>query len=310
MQHLKSIWYFLEVARHSGFGAASRKTGIPKSTFSKHVYALEEQLGVRLIDRTTRSFNVTEIGNAYLAHCETAMENIELANLEVACLTSMPSGVVRVGCPPGLLPFLISELIPEFLKQYPAIKLQMKVANRRIDIIEERIDIALRARSRLEEDGSLIMRRLGGSRQVLVASPQLLSASNLPNDVSDLNCLPTLASSFEVQDWPWELKNEQGLTRIVHHKPRLACDDFDVILKAALAAQGVALLPEHVCRKALAAEELVQIFPDWTTGMGTVHAVVAHRKSIVPAVRLMIDFLAEKLPPILEPKAYRQTIVR
>lgn len=284
---------FAEIVAHGGFAAAGRALRAPKSTLSRRISALEARLGVRLIERSTRRFRVTEIGQAFLERCKAILLEVQQAEAAVSEALSEPRGPVRVSCPLGLVDSL-SDTFSRFLQKYPKVRLQVVALDRPVDLIEERIDVAVRVRVHLDTDASLTMRSLGKSSRILVAAPVL--ASSCPSDVAGLASLPTLATTDQIGEIAWDFKSADGTVRTIHHEPRMTCVDFAALRDAAVAGLGVALLPDHTCRKQLAKGELVRVFPDWQTEAGILHLVFTTRRGLPPAVRAFIDHLARSLP--------------
>ena len=180
MQPLEGLYYFTQVVEHGGFARAARALGIPKSRLSRHLVALEAQLNVRLINRSTRRFAVTEVGRevyrhatAMLAEAEAALEAVEFARAE-------PRGTIRASCPVALAQSALATMLPDFLAKYPAIHLQMHVSNRRVDVVREGFDVALRVRAQPSGEDGLVMRAFGRANQLLVASPEYLARTGEP----------------------------------------------------------------------------------------------------------------------------------
>ena len=297
MQDLNDYFYFHAVVRYQGFSAASRHIGVPKGTLSKRIARLEERLQVRLLERSTRKVRVTEVGQSFFEHCETVLEGAEAAETVAAQAHAEPNGVVRLNCPQGLIQNLIEDLLPAFMKAYPKIRVHMEVLERRADLIEDRLDIALRVRTRPDmADGSLIMRPLGRSHLVLAASPGLQDEYGLPLSVDDLEKLPILSMSEDSEHVHWELHGPEQEIRHVALWPRMACSNFAMLLALAREGVGVALLPFHICQPSLSTGELVQVLPDWRSPYGTIQAVFSSRRGLVPAVRALIEFLADSIP--------------
>jgi DNA-binding transcriptional LysR family regulator len=296
MQDFNDLFYFAEVVTHGGFAAAGRALRQPKSKLSRRVAQLEERLGIRLIERSSRRFRVTEIGQSYYAHCRTALAEMARAEATIAEAQAEPKGLVRFSCPIGLME-PIGAMLPDFMARYPKVKVQIVATNRRIDIIEERIDVALRVRLKLDTDAALTMRSLGISRRILVASPALVnrliaeSGGNL-RDIHQLARLPTLSASEEAGPGIWDLVGPDGALLDLEHEPRLSCGDLGGLRQAAVAGIGIALLPEHICRPQLQQGSLLRLFPDWHSQDGIVHIVFTTSRGLTPAVRAWIDHLA------------------
>jgi DNA-binding transcriptional LysR family regulator len=290
MLDLNDYAFFAHVVRHGGFAAAGRALRLPKSRLSRRIAGLEERLGARLIERSSRRFRVTETGEAFYARCRTMLEEAELAEALVMNAKAEPQGLVRFTCPYGLVE-LLSQGLPAFLSRFPKTRLQMIATDRPVDLIEERIDVALRVRVDLVTDASLTMRTLGRSRRILVAGPAL-AGSIQDAEISAMKALPTLGSNDEPGEIVWDLSGPDGLAHQHRHEPRMTCGDFAALREAAAAGLGVALLPDHVCRNDLAAGKLVRVFPGWGGQMGIVHIVFTTRRGLPPAVRAFIDHLA------------------
>ncbi len=298
MLDLNDLYLFACVVKHSGFSPASRAMGIPKSRLSKHVAGLELRLGVRLIERSTRRFRVTDAGEALYEQCNAVVASAEAAEALMASARSEPRGVVRVSCPPGLARHL-EVVLPGFLEDYPLVRVNVALINRTVDIIEERFDIALRVREKLDTDPLLTMRVLGSARAVLVANPAFAERHCRGLDVTELGRLSTLVQAELSGHELMHLVGPGGLTIDVPHRARLSFGDFEVLRRLAISGLGVALLPVFVCEADMAAGTLERVFPDWATPEATIHAVFTTRHGLPPAVRALIDRLARDFPKSL-----------
>lgn len=296
MLDLNDLSLFHTVAFHKGFSAAARASGVPKATLSKRVAHLEEKLGVRLLERTTRSMRLTQVGLDVYEQVEAMLVNAKSAADAAAQAQSEPNGVVRVACPQGLIQDLVIDLLPVFLRLYPKVRVQLKIINRRADIVEDGVDVALRARMRLDADPNLIMRKFAETRSILVTSPALLGDLRSPLTIESLSTLPTLTQFEERGEVLWDLVGPDGEARQVSHRPRLMCTSFDVLRASAAAGAGVTLLPDFVAAPALASGDLVHILPDWQSPASTLHAVFSSKRGLAPAVRVWLDFLASEIP--------------
>jgi DNA-binding transcriptional LysR family regulator len=290
MQDLNDYALFAEVVVHGGFAAAGRALRAPKSTLSRRIATLEARLGVRLIERSTRRFRVTEIGQAFYERCRMIMMDVQQAEAVVSEALGEPRGVVRCSCPLGLVGAL-SPTLSSFMKSFPKAKLQVVAADRAVGLIDERIDVAIRVRAALVTDAALTMRTLGHSSRILVAAPSL-AALCAHSDVAVLSDLPTLATTDQMGEIVWEFSGPEGEPRSIRHEPRMTCVDFQALRDAAMAGLGVALLPDHSCRSELASGSLIHVFPQWQTREGIVHLVFTTRRGLPPVVRAFIDHLA------------------
>jgi len=289
---LNDYAYFAEVVAHGGFAAAGRALREPKSKLSRRVAALEERLGLRLIERSSRRFRVTETGQAFYQRCRAILAEAEQAEALVAQAQAEPHGRIRFSCPTGMVA-PISGLISSFLTRFPKVRLQLVATDRAVDLIGERIDLALRVRASLNSDAALTMRSLGRSTRILVACPQLASQVG---SIVQLANLPTLATNDAEDDLEWHLEAEDGRKHVVRVQPRMGCEEMATVRDAAIDGLGIALLPDHVCRQAMEAGKLVRLLPDWRGVQGIVHLVFTTRRGLSPAVRALIDHLAAGFP--------------
>lgn len=289
---LNDLAYFAKVVSHGGFAAAGRALREPKSKLSRRIARLEERLGLRLIERSSRRFRVTDIGWAFYERCKLIQLEAEQAEALVRQARSEPQGNIRFSCPTGLVE-IVSGLISSFLQKYPKVRLQMVATDRPVDLIEERIDLALRVRVALTSDAELTMRTLGNSTRILVACPALARRIHTPADLSQM---PTLATSDDVAETEWALETSDGRTMTHWHEARLGCADMTAVREAAIDGLGVALLPWHICLQAIESGRLVQVMPGWHGQKGIVHIVFTTRRGLPPAVRALIDHLAAKFP--------------
>ena len=296
LQDLNDLYFFAAVVEHGGFSAAGRALGVPKSRLSKRVAQLEERLGVRLLQRTTRRFMVTEVGERFYAHCRAVLEEAQAAQDAVDELRAEPRGVVRLSCPVSLAQTVLAYLLPDFLAQYPKMQVRVLSSDRRVDVIGEGYDLAIRVRSKLDSDANLVIRSFGQSRTKLVASPKLLDTQGRPTGPDELASLPALSMREHEGAQVWELIGANGEQVNVDVQARLITGDFAVLLEAARRGLGVALLPEFVCAPAITRGELEVVLPDWSVPEGIMHFVYPSRRGMLPGVRALVDFLAERLP--------------
>lgn len=292
MQDLNDLYYYVQVVEHEGFAPAGRALNIAKSKLSRRISGLEERLGVRLIQRSTRHFSVTDIGQQYYQHCVAMLVEAEAANDLIERQRAEPQGIVRLSCPTTLLHYRIAPLLNQFMRTYPKVVLQLEATNRRVDVLSEGFDLALRVRFPPLEDSELAMRILGDSPQRLVASPALLAHLSLPLLPADLTTLPSLGGGHSAIHL-WELQDPNQATAQITYHPRLITDDMNELRLAALAGLGVVQLPSMVVEHDLIQGTLVDLLPSWQPRTGLVHMVFASRRGQLPAVRALINFLVE-----------------
>ena len=295
MQDLNDMLYFAEVVERGGFAAAGRALGIPKSRLSRRVSDLETQLGVRLLQRTTRKLSLTEVGEAYLRHCQAMRESAQAAADTVAQVQTVPRGTIRVSCPVTLAQTMVAELIPRFLAQYPEVRIDMLVSNRAVNLVEEGIDVALRVRPSVDDSGSMVVKRLDHTTQILVASPELLIRQGTPQTLDDLAKLDSIAMSAPDGRSTWNLIGPGGVHQQVQHTPRYVADDLLTLKYAAVAGTGVCWMPDYMCQEEMRERKLVRVLPDWAPAPAIVHAAFPSRRGLSPAVRRFLDYLGEAM---------------
>ena len=300
MQDLNDLYYFAMVVDHGGFAAAERALGIPKSRLSRRISQLENELGVRLLQRSTRRFAVTDVGQSVHRHAQSMLAEATAAREVVDRLSAEPRGVVKASVPVGVAQQLMPKLLPEFLARYPEVRVQLHVSNRRVDVINEGFDVAIRVRTRFDDDGSLVMRSFGQIQELLVASPKYLDRAGRPTSPEQLGEHTTMTMGEDEGRQRWELQGRDGEVRRVELKARVSGFDFPMLMALAKQGLGITMLPETMCAEAVRSGELEVVLPDWRLPQGVAHAVFASRRGMLPAVRVFIDFLAEKLPPLIE----------
>lgn len=299
MQDLNDLYYFSVVVDHGGFAAAERATGIPKSRLSRRISQLESELGVRLLQRSTRRFAVTDVGQSVYRHTQSMLAEAQAAREVVDRLSAEPRGVVRASVPVNIAQELMPKVLPDFLSRNPQVRVQMHISNRRVDLINEGFDIAIRVRTKFDDDGSLIMRSFGPIQELLVASPKYLDGAGRPTEPEDLAEHTTMTMAEDEVRQRWELQRN-GETRRIDLKPRISGFDFPMLMSLAKQGLGVTMLPETVCADAVHNGELEVVLPEWRLPQGIAHAVFASRRGLLPAVRVFIDHLAEYMPGLIE----------
>ena len=292
MQDLNDLFYFVQVVDHGSYAAAGRALGMPKSKLSRRILELEERIGVRLLQRSTRKLAVTEIGQEYYRHCVAMLVEASAAQDTIDRSRSGPQGLIRVSAPPALVCFEVGPMIARYMAANPRVTVELDSTSRRVDLIGESIDVAIRVLVPPLEQTDLVMRTLGMSPQRLVASADLVKGLKLPLVPIDLGALPSLDLAPMLAKHVWQLNGAEGATVRVTHNPRLVTDDMSQLLYAALEGVGVVKLPTMVTDEYIASGRLVDVLPGWAPQSGIVHAVFASRRGLLPSVRSFIDFLA------------------
>jgi DNA-binding transcriptional LysR family regulator len=300
VQDLNDLFYFVQIVEHRGFAPAGRALGMPKSKLSRRIALLEERLDVRLVQRSTRRFSVTEIGQNYYRHCKAMLVEAEAAQELIDLTHAEPQGIVRVVCPVALLHFQLGTMLAQFMAAHARVQVQLEATNRRVDVIQEGFDLAIRVRFPPLEDSDLVMKVLGESTQCLVASPALLQGTEAPRVPADLNGLASLDLGRPRHEHIWQLAGPDGSAVAVPHAPRLVTDDMMALRLAAIAGVGVVQLPTMMVREDFRAGTLVRVLPEWRPRAGIVHAVFPSRRGLLPAVRELIDFLATQFEELTD----------
>ncbi|TBU97697.1 LysR substrate-binding domain-containing protein [Phytopseudomonas dryadis] len=292
MPDLNDLMYFAKVVEHGGFAAAGRRLGIPKSRLSRRIAELEARLGVRLLQRTTRKLALTEVGERYLRHCQAMLLEAEQAEEAVASLSNEPRGRIRVSCPNELARTGLNQVVTSFLLRYPLVQLEVVLSNRRVDLLNEGIDVALRVREQGDEDPSLISRQLSPAAAYLIAAPALVAgiAIDTPEDLQRLPALGAVDSDRRIHQ---RLKHIDGSRRDVVLEARLSIEDFEIRKEAALLGLGFSMLPQMHCQQELDDGRLLRLLPDWELPGGHLQAVYPHRRGMLPAVRAWIEHLSQ-----------------
>jgi DNA-binding transcriptional LysR family regulator len=293
MQDLNAMYLFAKVVEHGSYSAAARALGLQTSKLSRRISDLERQLGVRLLQRTTRRVTVTEIGQTYYQHCA-ALEAEALAAQEAIDRTrSAPQGTVRMSCPISLMNGAVGPLLAKFLAANPLVRVYVDMTNRRVDVVEEGFDLALRVRRLPLEPTNLAMRKLGESEGVVVGHPALLARLGRPAHPNDITRYPTLAMTSAGDRYTWQFREKDGADILVQHAPRLMTDSFDALRAAAVAGVGLAYVPHFVVYQDIQRGELERVLPEFGLNTGLVHVVFPSRRGMVPAVRALLDALVE-----------------
>jgi len=296
VEDLNDLVLFAAVVTHGGFSGAARALNISKSRVSRRVAELEERLSVRLLQRSTRSVNVTEVGAAFFAHCESMAASARSAFEVAERANARPSGRLRVSCPIGVAHLFLAPVLPNFMLANPGVRLELDLTNRRVDVIGEGYDVAIRIRSTLE-DSELVVRNFGVSDQVLAASPAFVRTHGPFDRIESLQGVAGLGPAGVRGERPrWRLTSADGAAAEIEYSPAFASDDVYLLSRMALAGVGVAQLPFHVCDAELRSDRLVALLPGHKLPGHQLHAVYPTRRGMVPAVKAFVESLAESLP--------------
>lgn len=297
MMDFNNLYYFYLVAENGGYTAAQKASGITKSLLSRRISDLEEQLNVRLINRNTHSFSLTNTGQVLFERAEAMVREGINAYESVSALTTEPMGVIRISCPPVLAQYHLAPHLPGFMKKYPRVSVNIEATNRQVHLIEEMFDVVLRASSNFDDVQGLIAKPISTTQPLLVASHEFLETYGCPETLQDLKNFRTISSVVDqyegVQKWTFTHKN--GDKSAVKHKPVLFCRNPRVQLEAVLNGLGIGLIPHFSVQKHIRDKKLVIILEDWATETHYIHALYQSRKHMNPAVRAFLDYMSEPL---------------
>ena len=287
---------FVQVVENKSFSGAARREGIPVSTISRKISELEKALGVRLLERSTRRMRTTEIGQDYYERCRRGLEEFEAANLLIDDRQSEVSGTLRISVPPNLSDVIVAPLVAGFQALYPNVAFRVLVTDRRIRLIEDGIDLAMRVGEL--DDSSLVARPLIRYRHLLVASPQYLERAGHPKHPQNLEHHPLIAFSPWFGEPRWHLSNGKKVENVLV-KPAFSINDYNGVQRAVLDGSGIGEIPSVICGEQLKAGQLVEIIPDWRLAPVTFSAVYAARLNLSRVVRLFKDYCVESIEALL-----------
>jgi DNA-binding transcriptional LysR family regulator len=296
---LNDLRYFATIVDRGGFTAAERETRVSKSKLSRRVALLEERLGVRLLQRSTRRLALTEAGRAFYEHCAAMMVEAQAAHQAVEQLRSEPAGTVRMTCPVVMAQFGLPALLADFMALHPKVRVLLDSADRIVNLLDERIDIALRARDAGLADPSLTARKVTTGRLVLVASPAFVASMPAIDTPERLSDVATIGSVRGGEQQTWSLFAADGRIARVTHQPRFMCSDFGVQVQAATRGVGVAFVPLRAASRGFEDGSLARVASEWGSAEEDIHLVFATRRGMLPSVRALIDYLMQHLPEAL-----------
>jgi DNA-binding transcriptional LysR family regulator len=291
---LAEMSVFSKVVAAGSLSAAARELGLSPAVISRRLAALESRLGVRLINRTTRSLHLTDEGATYYDTCARLLAEIEEADAAVAAGRAEPRGPLKVALPASFGHLHVAPLVPRFAARYPNVQLALSLSDRTVNVIEEGFDLAVRIADLA--DSSLAARKLAPNRRVVCASPDYLKRNGTPHTPQDLvghNCLTT--TDFAMT---WDYKDPEERSGAVRVSGRYACDNWEVLREWALAGLGIALKSTWDIRQQLEDGSLVPLFPGYTFASDVaIYAVYPHRRFLPAKTRAFIEFLADSFGP-------------
>jgi DNA-binding transcriptional LysR family regulator len=281
---------FAAVVDSGSFVQAADALNISKPAVSRHVSELEQRLGVRLLQRTTRKLSLTEEGRTFYARCKSLLAEVEVAETEISSKAVAVKGLVKVNVPVSFGLLELAKVWPGFMSRYPDVELDITLSDRFVDLVEEGYDLAVRI-ARMP-NSSLISRKLASSRMILCASPAYLRKHGKPKKPSDLAAHAALSYSLLATGDQWEFDGPEGKT-FVTVKPVMRTNSGDSCLAAARQHKGIILQPSFIVAGDLQSGALVELLPGHRSLEFGIYAVYPSRQFVSPKVRAMIDFLSQ-----------------
>lgn len=293
MDRLTALNVFRHVVEMRSFAAAARRLRLSPAAVSKNIGELEAHLGVRLLNRTTRRMSLTEAGSRYYDQIVRVLDELEEADSSLGPLQQMPTGLLRVSAPMTLTLVCLSPALPKFLSRYPDLSLDLRMDDRRVNVVEEGFDIAIRASDRLE-DSSLIARKLMTLPHVVCGAPsyfERFGTPETPEDLKDHSCIQFTLSGH-VDEWAFE---KDGRSASVPINGRYKVTSSLAVRDALRAGFGLSLIPRAYVGEDIERGRLRTVLDDWSTVELSVYAVYPSRRYVVTKVRAFLDFLVEEL---------------
>jgi DNA-binding transcriptional LysR family regulator len=283
---------FVKVVDAASFAAAARHFGMSPAMVSKHVQTLEQRLGARLLNRTTRRVSATEVGQNFYEQSLRILADLEEAERAALDLQRAPRGLLRISAPVSFGMRQLAPAIADYLKTYPEVSIDLSLDDRYVDLVEKRIDLAIRLGPLA--DSSLIARKLCACATLLCASPAYLEANGTPQRPADLAAHNCLVLTYATQQRVWRFFDRDGAEDSVAVAGRFLASSGDALVALALRDVGLALAPDYIVADELAAGRLVRLLPDYAACDTPVHAVYPHSHRLSAKTRTFIDFLAAR----------------
>jgi DNA-binding transcriptional LysR family regulator len=298
MLDLNDFFLFVQVVDRGGFTAASRMLRTPKSTLSHRIQQLESNLGVRLLNRTSRKFGMTDAGQDFYRHAVAMLREAELAETAIRHRLSEPSGTIRCTGGVATMQFGMTGIISDFLIQHPKVNIIVHATDRVVDIVGENYDIAIRAHSGPLPDSDLVQRTLARAPWFLFAGSEYLAANGEPDNPEDLRNHPSLFMMRTGVDLFWRLRSaDQAKNEVVIRvSPRLLSDDEIGLQQAAIEGLGIVALPAYICCAAVKSGALRRVLPNWIADDSAITALIPCRHGLLPSVRAFLDHLTTEFP--------------
>jgi DNA-binding transcriptional LysR family regulator len=293
---INAMALFARVLQHGSLSEASRRIGVPVSTVSRKISALERQLGVRLLERTTRALRPSEAGRDFLPHCQQILDGLDGARAALQKRQTEVTGTLRLAAPPSLSELLLVPLIHSFLQRHPKASAKVLVTDRHLDLVEDEVDISLRVGC--QPESSLVFRRLIRYRHILVAAPSYLASADRVSHPGDLKNHRLLGFSKWFDDVSWKL-SDGHVTERVSLNPWLGINDYAGVIRAAISGMGVAEIPSILCGRELHQGLLVMVIPEWRFEEVDLSAFYLTRRHPSRVVELFLDHCSDNAKMVL-----------
>jgi DNA-binding transcriptional LysR family regulator len=299
---LNDFFYFVQVVDRGGFTAAGRTLRLPKSTLSHRIQQLENELGARLLNRTSRQLGMTDAGEEFYRHAVMMLREAELAETAIRHRLNEPIGTVRCTAAMATMQFAMRDIVAEFLGRYPKVDVVAHASDQNVDIVGENYDVAVRAHTEPLPDSTLVQRSLAPAPWLLFAGAAYLDANEAPQTPADLRNHPSLFMMRTGVAPVWRLRRPSAAKDqvVMPLTPRLLSDDMITLKRAAVAGRGVVALPGYVCRDEVRSGALRRVLPAWLAGDSTITALIPYRRGLLPSVRVFIDHLAAEFPKAVQ----------
>ncbi|MFM2088675.1 MAG: hypothetical protein RLZZ237_3544 [Pseudomonadota bacterium] len=295
MLNLNDVFYFVQVVNHGGFTAAGRVLHVAKSTLSARVQQLENDLNVRLLNRSTRKFSLTDVGSEFYGQAQVLLHEADLTENIARRRLSEPAGIIRISTSVTVAQFALRDILPGFMRRFPGITVVQHASDIMADLIDAGYDLAIRGHSSPLPDSSLVQRRLSAVSWRMYAAPDYLERRGVPLLPQDLSSHDVLIFGRETQQH-WQLHGDAEATLAVPVQARFASNDMVALKHAACAGLGLVALPEYVCREEERSGRLQRVLPAWRTADSHLYAVFPFRQGLLPSVRALLDCLADEMP--------------
>lgn len=293
MDRLRSLTAFIAVVECGSFVQAARRTHTSNAAISRYIQELETYLGVRLLQRSTRKIALTDIGRDYYQRIKQILTDLDDADSTVGANNASLAGTIRINAPLSFGTRYLAPLWGEFMEQHPSISLDIELTDRRVDLLEEGIDLAIRI-GKLA-DSSLVSRRLATCHSILCAAPSYIAKYGQPKTPEDLSQHQVISFATAVNADAWHLFSPTGEEKIISVKPRMHTNNGDTIRAVVLAGQGIAIQPTFIVAGDIQAGNLVTFLPHWSGPTFGIHALYPSRKHLSLKVKTLIDYLTQQL---------------